>query len=90
MKKRLHVFYSGNVQGVGFRFTILAIAANLGVCGWVKNLGDGRVELVAESEEKMLAPFLERVQKDFGSYIDKVDVEWLPPTGEFKKFGINF
>ncbi|MGA2774601.1 MAG: acylphosphatase [Candidatus Omnitrophota bacterium] len=90
MKKRLHVFYSGNVQGVGFRFTVLAIAGDLGVCGWVKNLADGRVELVAESEERMLEAFFERIKKDFSPYIRGTDIEWLPARSEFKDFGIEF
>ena len=54
MKKRLHIYYTGRVQGVGFRFTTEDIASELGVCGWVKNLGDGRVEVVVEAEEELL------------------------------------
>ena len=58
MKKCLHVFYSGKVQGVGFRFTLQQIAKELNVVGWVKNLKDGRVELLAESDEDTLKELL--------------------------------
>ncbi len=47
MKKQVHVYYSGSVQGVGFRFTARSIAEELGVLGWAKNLRDARVEMVS-------------------------------------------
>lgn len=90
MKKQLHVYYSGRVQGVGFRFTAEDIARELGVCGWVKNLRDGRVEVVAEAEEDTLKDFLERTNKYFSRYIQDIGIEWFPATGEFKDFGIEF
>ncbi len=49
MKKQVRVYYSGRVQGVGFRFTAESIANDLGVTGWVKNSRDGGVEIVAEA-----------------------------------------
>ena len=90
MKKQIHVYYSGRVQGVGFRFTAEDIANDLEICGWVKNLRDGRVEVVAESEEEVLKNFLSRINQYFSRYIQDVDTQWLPATGEFKDFGIEF
>ncbi len=90
MKKQVHVYYNGRVQGVGFRFTAEDIARDLGVGGWVKNLRNGRVELVAEAEEDLLKEFLARINKYFSRYIQDVDIKWFPTTDEFKDFGIKF
>jgi acylphosphatase len=90
MKKQIHVYYSGRVQGVGFRFTAEDIAQDLNVTGWVKNLLDGRVEVVAEAEEDLLKEFLERINKYFSRYIQDADIQRLPAAGEFKDFGIKF
>ncbi|MGD0336456.1 MAG: acylphosphatase [Candidatus Omnitrophota bacterium] len=90
MQKQVNVFYSGSVQGVGFRFTARHIATALGVCGWVKNLDDGRVEILAEAEEKILENFLEEIKKAFGRYVDSVDINWQPAENKFKDFGVNF
>ena len=89
MKKQIHAFFLGRVQGVGFRFTAQDVASEMGVCGWVKNLPDGRVEVLAEAEEDKLKEFLERVNKYFHRYIQDLDIQWLPSTGEFKDFGIR-
>ena len=90
MKKQIHVYYSGRVQGVGFRFTAEDVAQDLEVTGWVKNLRDGGVEVVAEAEEERLKEFLERINKYFSRYIQDADIQWLPAAGEFKDFGIKF
>jgi acylphosphatase len=88
MKKQLHAYFGGTVQGVGFRFTARQIADDLGVCGWVKNLRDGKVEIMAEADEKALQDFLDRINGYFGRYINDTDVSWSPASGEFKDFEI--
>ena len=90
MLSRIHVLYSGRVQGVGFRFTTEDVAHNLGVTGWVRNLRDSRVEVVAEAEETILNDFLSRIEQYFRSYIRDVDIQWQESTGEFRDFGIRF
>ena len=57
------VFYSGNVQGVGFRYTVKQIAKGFDVTGWVRNLRDGRVELQVTGESTEVAGFIEAVAK---------------------------
>jgi acylphosphatase len=90
MEKRIHVFYSGRVQGVGFRFTAEDLALELGLTGWVRNLSDGRVELVAEADEGILKKFLERIDSYFKGYIINKDLNWQEATGEFRDFRIRF
>ena len=63
--KRIHVFYSGSVQGVGFRYTAHDIAQGLRLNGWVKNLRDGRVELICEGDEEKLETFLDNLKNGF-------------------------
>ena len=68
----LQVFYEGNVQGVGFRWTIRNIAKGFDVIGWVKNLPDGRVELQVRGEESEVFAFLDSVmESELRSHIDK-------------------
>ena len=88
MKKRIHVIYSGTVQGVGFRFTTRDIADNLNVQGWVKNLSDGKVEMTVEAEENILKKLLNEIKEYFKGYIEDEKIEWQKATGEFKSFDI--
>ena len=90
MKKQAHVYYSGRVQGVGFRFTAQEIACKLGICGWVKNLGDGKVEIVVEAEEGTLKEFLSEIQKVFARYISDTEIGWRAPENEFSDFRVEF
>lgn len=90
MKKQVHVYYSGRVQGVGFRYTAEEIANSLGVTGWVKNLHDGRVQLVAEADEEVLGELLGGIDKYFFRYMMDKDIKWVDATGEFNNFGIRF
>lgn len=90
VRKRVHVFYSGRVQGVGFRFTVESAAREFGVCGWVSNLPDGKVELVAESDETVLKKFLEKISYEMSAYIQDADVSWDVVSGDIEGFGIRF
>ena len=91
MKKRISVFWSGRVQGVGFRYTTESAALELGVTGWVRNLPDGRVEALAEGPEKILKTLLDRIASGpMKRYIRDVEVHWEQPTGEFDDFRVRF
>jgi acylphosphatase len=68
----LQVFYEGNVQGVGFRWTVRDAAKGFDVTGWVRNLPDGRVELQVTGEEDEVRSFLDRIaQSELHSLIHK-------------------
>ncbi len=90
MRKQLHLYYSGKVQGIGFRYTVLDIALGQKVCGWVKNLDDGRVEIIAQASEDILKDFLQKINQQFSGYIINLNIEWLPASGEFSGFRIEF
>ena len=90
MNKRIHAYYSGSVQGVGFRFTAQRTASNLNLTGWVRNLGDGRVEVLCEGAAPVLKKFLDGMNDVFKKYISGTDVEWGASTGEFNVFDIRF
>ncbi|MGE5741022.1 MAG: acylphosphatase [Candidatus Aminicenantes bacterium RBG_16_66_30] len=88
---RVHVFVDGRVQGVAYRFYAEKHAARLGVTGWVKNLADGRVEILAEGSAKEIATFLERLKEGPSlARVEGFDVLREPPTGEFQDFRIAF
>jgi acylphosphatase len=88
-RSRLHIFYSGHVQGVGFRYTVKSVAAGFEVTGTVRNLQDGRVEMVAEGPRGELEAF-QRAIREAGleHFIRNEDVVWSGATGEFRGFEI--
>lgn len=88
--QRIHVIYTGSVQGVGFRFTAERIAARLGVNGFVKNLIDGNVEVVCEGQKDQLETFLKNIKKAMNGYISDSQVDWEPAREEFLSFEIRF
>lgn len=88
---RAHVYYSGRVQGVGFRYTTERIALDAGVRGWVKNLPDGRVELVCEGKRPDVEGVLEAIRRSpLGPKIAKTACTWEAATGEFGDFRVEF
>ena len=89
MNKRIHAYYSGSVQGIGFRFTAERIATSLNLTGWVKNLRDGRVEVVCEGQEVTLQDFLRQINSTFNNSINDADIKWSEATGKFDNFDIR-
>ena len=86
---RREVLYSGRVQGVGFRYTTCEIADRFRVSGYVQNLSDGCVKLVAEGEAGELQRFLEAVAAELERYIANVQSRPGQATGEFAEFQIK-
>jgi len=91
MRVKAHVFISGRVQGVFFRYETKRMAIRRGVSGWVKNLPDGRVEAVFEGEKndvEAMVRFCHRGPP--GAIVRDVKVFWEKPTGEFQGFQIRY
>ena len=88
--RRLHIHVSGLVQGVGYRAYAQYKGQSLGLKGWVRNLRDGRVELVAEGPEEALEKLAAWCRRGPpAAQVDEVDVRWLEATGEFPDFSIR-
>lgn len=86
----VHIFYSGSVQGVGFRYTTEDLALNFKICGWVRNLPGGGVEILAEAEKEGLDDFIQALEKTMANYIHHREITWLEAKNEFKDFQIKF
>jgi len=90
--KRIHVFISGKVQGVGFRAFVSqkVDTLKLNVTGWVKNLPDGRVELIAEGPSADLERLMTEVAKGpAAARVDAIEQKEAAYTGEFKRFAVE-
>lgn len=86
---RLAVLFSGNVQGVGFRYTARSIARDFPVTGYVRNLPDGRVELVAEGGPEDTRAFVAEIQREMMGHIRDVKIDEQPASGQFAEFAIR-
>ncbi len=90
MVKRATVLYTGRVHGVGFRYTAREIACGYEVTGYVRNLPDGRVELVIEGDEEEVRAYAEALRtSQLGSHIRNADVNWSDATEGFRGFEIR-
>ena len=89
-RERVTTFYSGPVQGVGFRYTVNLLVNGFEVTGTVRNLPDGRVELVAEGVRAELEGLLEAVRRsDVGRFIRQEQSDWTDANNEFRTFQIT-
>jgi acylphosphatase len=88
-RQRMIVIYSGHVQGVGFRYTVKQVATGFEVTGTVRNLPDGRVELIAEGERSELEAFAEAIRDSgLGSLIRQSTPAWGEASGLGRGFEI--
>lgn len=87
-----HLIVSGRVQGVGFRATAHQKAGQLGVTGWVKNLANGNVELVAEGERSKVNKYIESIQYGLSPFIrvENVDVSISENTKGYASFEVKY
>jgi acylphosphatase len=89
VKKHYHIFFSGIVQGVGFRYTARAYADKYKIYGKVLNLNDGRVELDIEGDDSNLNAFLIKLKEEFSTYIKDIESKELLYTGKYIDFQIE-
>ena len=88
--KQLHIFFSGQVQGVGFRYRAKEIADSLKIAGFVKNLSDGRVELVIQGDKKMLESLVSNLKREFVQNIKKTEISWDNDFQKLSNFEIRY
>ena len=89
-RERVTIYYSGPVQGVGFRYTVKRLVNGYEATGTVRNLDDGRVELVAEGARAELESLLEAVrQSDVGRFIRREQMDWREAINDFRGFEIT-
>lgn len=84
------VHFNGTVQGVGFRFTAREVAHRYAVTGYVRNLADGRVEMIVSGERKEILAYLEALRKSMGNYITDENGQWMEASEQFETFDIRF
>jgi acylphosphatase len=84
---RVHLFISGIVQGVGYRYFAIRKASSLSISGYAKNLIDGRVEIVAEGERGLVEEFIKELRSGpISAHVTDIRIEWESPTFEFSGF----
>jgi acylphosphatase len=86
---RATAYYSGDVQGVGFRYSATRVARGYNVSGYVENLSDGRVRLVVEGQRAQVEGFLTEVRSEMAAYVVDVELTYGPATGEFTGFRVH-
>lgn len=87
--ERREVYYSGRVQGVGFRYTVRSLAARFRVTGFVRNLPDGGVQLVAEGPPAEIEGLLAAVRQTMGRYVADAQETTAEASGRFERFEIR-
>jgi Acylphosphatases len=88
---RVHIFVEGLVQGVFFRSTTRSVAKKYNIKGWVKNLPDGRVEIVAEGREEDIKKLIEFCKRGPpAAIVTDVQIFWEEYKGEFDDFEIRY
>ncbi len=85
-----HIVFSGRIQGVGFRFTALNIANRCGLTGYVRNLPDGDVEMLAQGTAEMIDNCIRDLQDSFVGTISHIDIEEATPDPKLTDFRITF
>jgi acylphosphatase len=91
VQKRAHLWISGLVQGVFFRARAEEQASSKGLTGWVKNLPDGKVEILFEGPDKAVDEMVKWCHRGpRGALVKAIEIKWENSTGEFANFQIRY
>ncbi len=85
-----HIIFIGRVQGVGFRFTVFNIANRHELTGFVRNLPNGTVEMLAQGCTETIDDCIRDIEEEFNGYIRETKIEEIPPNPQYKDFKITF
>jgi acylphosphatase len=85
-----HIIFSGQVQGVGFRFTAFNVANRYQLMGFVHNLPDGTVEMFAQGPAQTIDNCVRDIEEEFSGYIRGIKIEEIPLNAQYKDFKITF
>jgi acylphosphatase len=85
-----HIIFSGQVQGVGFRFTAFNVANRHQLTGFVRNLPDGTVEMLIQGPSQVIDDCIQDIQEEFGRYVSETKIEETPLDIRYKDFKITF
>ena len=89
-QQRRIIHFSGTVQGIGFRYTTIRVAGGFDVTGYVRNLPDGRVEVVVEGESAEIDAFTAELRRQMENYVRHVQQEVSEPTGQYGGFDVRY
>ena len=89
MKIRKHIYFTGMVQGVGFRYRACHAADSLGLTGWVQNLYDDRVEMEVQGEEEAIFKMIDMLNEGHFIHITKLETEDLPLLDHESSFRVR-
>jgi acylphosphatase len=85
-----HIIFTGHVQGVGFRFTAHRMAHRHGLTGFVRNLMDGTVEMLAQGSAEDIDRCIEDIKESFGGYVKEAVINDVPADSKHTDFKITF
>jgi len=85
-----HVIFIGRVQGVGFRFTTHRMASRHQLAGFVRNMPDGTVEMLAQGSAQDIDDCIQDIKDYFGDYLRETRIQEIPPDPKYKDFRITF
>ncbi len=85
-----HVIFIGRVQGVGFRFTAHRMAQRYQITGYVRNLPDGTVEMLAQGPAQDIDDCIQDIKENFGNYLRETRILEIPTDPKYKDFRITF